>query len=238
MNINNIAKISLIAAAVGFSGTAFSENVDSKVQSPEQAAEQRAQKTANAAAQSDAAQKADLYVVSSEKKMENWSEQSKDTWAQGKLESAIALNSHLSASKINTEVKEKTATLTGAVNSEVKKELAEEIAMSIEGITDVENELQVNPEQEEQTAQAQDGERDFSTMVSDASLTASVKLSLIGSEVKARDVDVETKNGKVTLRGTVDTEATSDLAEQIAENVDGVEDVSNELQVKDAVAER
>ncbi len=70
---------------------------------------------------------------------------------------------------------------------------------------------------------------------SDATLTASVKSALISNdETKARQINVETKNGVVQLSGFVDSAAAKAAAESTATRVDGVQQVQNKLLIRDA----
>jgi hyperosmotically inducible protein len=50
--------------------------------------------------------------------------------------------------------------------------------------------------------------------------------------VKALCIDVDTKDGVVTLKGTADKSANADKAVQIANNTGGVKSVDNQLVVK------
>src|SRR5690606_17110698 len=79
----------------------------------------------------------------------------KDAWLQGKLETALLFNQHLNPFTINTEVKSGKAYLNGFVGSDIDADLAGEIAKSIDGITDVENDLQVD---EAKASVAREGE--------------------------------------------------------------------------------
>lgn len=64
----------------------------------------------------------------------------------------------------------------------------------------------------------------------DAAITARVKAALHAEkDVKSRDIDVETFQGKVVLTGKVPDPAQSQLAMQIAQSVDGVKSVDNRL---------
>jgi hyperosmotically inducible protein len=66
----------------------------------------------------------------------------------------------------------------------------------------------------------------------DAAITARVKAALHAEkDVKSRDINVETFQGKVVLTGKVSDQAQSQLAMQIAQSVDGVESVDNRLTV-------
>lgn len=68
--------------------------------------------------------------------------------------------------------------------------------------------------------------------ISDSAMTAEVKSALIAEDGSmAMNVDVETTDGVVSLNGTVASEEEAKLAEKVAEEVDGVKDVDNRLEV-------
>lgn len=70
------------------------------------------------------------------------------------------------------------------------------------------------------------------TTVTDSWLTSKTKIALFAdSRVSGTSVNVETQEGTVFLRGTVDTDAAKSAAEEIAQGIDGVKRVRNELQV-------
>ena len=62
-----------------------------------------------------------------------------DAWREGKLDTLYLFNRHLNNFTIDPEVRGTKVTLTGKVESEVDKELAEQLALDIDGITDVDN---------------------------------------------------------------------------------------------------
>lgn len=68
--------------------------------------------------------------------------------------------------------------------------------------------------------------------MSDSWITAKTKVALASDDrVKGRQVNVETKNGEVILRGKVDDEMAKTAAEEVARNIENVKGVKNELQV-------
>jgi len=68
--------------------------------------------------------------------------------------------------------------------------------------------------------------------VTDSWLTSKTKIALFADgRVKGRQINVETKNGVVMLRGKVDTDEAKSAAEETAKGIDGVKSVKNELQV-------
>ena len=67
----------------------------------------------------------------------------KDGWIESKLETALILNKHLNALDIDINVDNNVATLGGVAHSDIEKELAENIALGIEGIDSVKNNMEV-----------------------------------------------------------------------------------------------
>lgn len=66
--------------------------------------------------------------------------------------------------------------------------------------------------------------------ISDTAITAAVKSKFIADpDLKAIDINVETVNGAVMLKGSVDTERNRDRATAMAKDIDGVKSVSNAL---------
>jgi hyperosmotically inducible protein len=165
-------------------------------------------------------------------------EKLRDAWLDGKVETALLINRHLNNFTIDTDVKNNVAYLSGTVNSEVDRELAAEIARSIEGVTSVDNDIIVKKPQESADAlhisheHESDKTRTFGTWYDDATTTASIKSELLfNSKTSGLDVNVDTAFGVVTLNGVVETAAEKDLIEQIAENTPGVRDVNSEIEV-------
>ena len=75
-------------------------------------------------------------------------------------------------------------------------------------------------------------ERPVDRMVDDSTITSHIKNEMIkDSTVKARKIDVDTVGGHVTLTGVVETKAESQRAIEIAEHVQGVKSVRNNLQI-------
>ena len=76
------------------------------------------------------------------------------------------------------------------------------------------------------------GKADEKTPINDSWLTSKTKIALFAdARVKGSEINVETTQGAVMIRGKVDTEAAKQAAEGIAKGIDGVKSVKNELQV-------
>ena len=72
---------------------------------------------------------------------------------------------------------------------------------------------------------------------SDIGITTAVKAKLAADdEVKAYQIDVDTRDKVVTLSGSVDTEMAKTRALELARLTDGVSRVSNNLTVRDTTA--
>jgi hyperosmotically inducible periplasmic protein len=70
------------------------------------------------------------------------------------------------------------------------------------------------------------------TTVSDATINSKVKATLAADElVKARNIDVDTVRGVVTMNGTVNSAAEKSQAINLAKKVEGVVDVKDNLKV-------
>lgn len=157
----------------------------------------------------------------------------KDGWIESKLETALILNEHLNPFKIDIGVDNNIATLEGEVDSAIDKELAENIALGIEGIDAVDNKLKVVKQQPLVGKADDDTKRNFSQYVADVSTTAAIKTELLASKnVKGLNIDVDTLNDEVTLTGKVNTAEEKALAQAIAAKHDDVKNVINKLQVK------
>lgn len=161
----------------------------------------------------------------------------KDAWLHGKLETALLFNEHLNSFDIDTDVENGTAYLRGVVESDIDRDLAEEIAKSIEGVTDVENDLEVD-EEKARTARNDDDDdsmerQGFRDKVMNATLTARIKSRLlVNDNTGGMSIDVDSRDGVVTLSGEVDSEQEKELAMQIASNTEGTTSVNNQLTVE------
>lgn len=70
-------------------------------------------------------------------------------------------------------------------------------------------------------------------VIEDGVITTKVKTALLADpDVKGLAIDVDTKNGVVTLKGTADKAVNMDRAMRIARDTGGVKSVDNQLVVK------
>ncbi|MDT8321502.1 MAG: BON domain-containing protein [Xanthomonadales bacterium] len=154
-----------------------------------------------------------------------------DTRIATRLEAAYLINPHLNNISIDTEVTNGDVLLSGTVRSAIDRDLAEEIARSLDEVKSVRNSLEIREDLETASLSASDS--GFLQKVKDATTTAQVKTRLISNEnIPARDIDVDTKNNVVRLSGEVGSDTERQLAEFIAKNTAGVQSVSNQLEIR------
>lgn len=157
----------------------------------------------------------------------------KDGWIESKLETALLLNKHLNPFDIDIRVDNSMATLEGEVYSDIEKELAENIALGVEGIDSVTNKISVIEKPVEIADSTAPKGRNFAQYVEDVSTTAAIKTELLASKnIEGLNIDVDTLNDKVTLSGKVKSIEQKALAQAIAAKHDDVKGVVNNLQVK------
>lgn len=155
----------------------------------------------------------------------------KDAWIDGKLETVYALNRHLSAFAIDTEVDKGIVQLTGSVHSDIDRDLAGELAKNIEGVVEVNNGLVIAASAQAPVAEGED--RSFGAWIDDATTTASVKSRLLGnSNTAGMQIDVDTRGDVVTLSGEVGSAEEKALAEEMARSTGDVKNVRNQLVVR------
>jgi osmotically-inducible protein OsmY len=157
----------------------------------------------------------------------------RDAWIDGKLEAVYALNRHLSAFAIDTDVEQGVVRLTGRVESDIDRDLAGELAKGIEGVVEVDNDLEVATDARAVASRARGPERSFGVWIDDATTTATVKSKLLANRnTQGLQIDVDTRGDVVTLTGEVSSAEEKALAEEIARNTGDVKDVRNQLVVK------
>jgi osmotically-inducible protein OsmY len=174
---------------------------------------------------------------STEQRSEQGQEKVKDAWLHGKLEATLLFNEHLNSFAIDTDVKNGIAYLRGAVESDIDRDLAGEIAKSIDGITSVKNELTVNKAKAEmaRTGDNSKERQGFKQSVLNATLTARIKSQLlVNGNTAGMDINVDSSDGIVTLSGQVASDQERELAVRIAENTNGAKSVNDRLIVAEA----
>jgi len=148
-----------------------------------------------------------------------------DRWLSMKVKGALLFNRYVSAVKTQVFVNDGIVTLKGEADNQAQKDLTGEYAKDVEGIKDVKNEMtlaKIEPKTQES----------LSDKVDDASITAQVKMAFLSHHsTSAFKTGVDTNNGVVTLSGDVSTGAGKDMATKVANDVNGVKNVVNNMNV-------
>lgn len=161
--------------------------------------------------------------------------QAKSKWQSGFIAGALWYNPVIKSEGIQVQVQQDQATLSGYVDSEVTKALAEQIALGLAGIDSVLNQLQVTPNKFAQGAPAI-LDTDERHRLSNVTITNKVRSQLLANrQTSGIDIGVETKNRMVTLSGTVASDAERQLAHWVVRNTRGVKEVNNQLHVGEMV---
>jgi hyperosmotically inducible periplasmic protein len=143
-----------------------------------------------------------------------------------KVKTKLAGDAETSAIKIGVTTVKGVVTLSGVVPTEREKSKAERIAQETEGVTQVVNNITIDPN----TIGASNIKEKAEEAVTDATILSKIKAKLVLEKITGTDVDVE--NGEVTLKGQVSDAKQVAQAADIARSTNGVKSVNNQLIVK------
>ena len=148
------------------------------------------------------------------------------------VKSRLAADDTVKAYRIDVDTKDKVVTLRGDVDTPAARDRAVEVARATSGVRDVVDVLKVGPPAAATSGRAEDAARDAGSMVGDAGLTASIKTKFLAdSTVGGLSINVDTKDGVVTLIGDVKSAVEKRRAVAIARETDGVKSVNDKLQI-------
>jgi hyperosmotically inducible protein len=148
----------------------------------------------------------------------------------------LALLEHfgLDGGRVGIDVHGDTVTLSGVVKEKPTQELSEEVALAVDGVKQVDNDITLATAEsgsEEPAAKAVDkAEKE----VGDAVLESRVKLNLLDKiGLQAMKLEIEASGGVVSLRGTVASGEHRDIALRTARRTKGVKKVIDLIKVRD-----
>jgi len=122
--------------------------------------------------------------------------------------------------------------LTGGVEKRATQELAEEVALSVPGVTKVDNRLSLKPAARSETVVEQ-AVSSSELEVQDAALELRVGKNLLGEIGRhALSLEVESTDGVVSLRGRVPDRERKELALRAAQDTPGVKKVIDLIEVR------
>jgi len=173
------------------------------------------------------------------------------------VKTKLSADKTVGASNIDVDTNNGAVTLNGTVKTAAERSAAARIARQTKGVKSVTNRLTLEAAattgtsepkvKVKDTTKQNDDEKakvvikDDTTpkvkaagrKIADAEITTALKTKLLGvKDVIANDINVDTNDGVVTLKGTVPTAAQKTRAAEIARETAGVKHVVNELTVQ------
>lgn len=158
------------------------------------------------------------------------------------IKTRMTADGRISPTRVNVDTLNGDVTLKGEVPTQEEKDAAEEVARKVEGVTNVSNQITVNPSAagsgvpsgNEMKQQAEKAASEFGQEVK----KEASKAFLLG-EIKARltaagysDISVGVEQGVVTLKGETPNDKDRIAVEAIVEKIEGVVKVDNQVGVK------
>ena len=180
-----------------------------------------------------------------------------------KIRVGMLADSRVSGFDVEVEVDNGVARLTGNVETDEQRIAAEEVASTVEGVVEVENEIVVTPYREpveypeeptlagfpgmvgsSQAPAAYGGPApgvftvlspERAASVTDEELLNRVRDAIIMKDaIESRDIDIHTDGGVVYLHGKVRSFDEFSIVEEIVATIPGVRDVRNNIEIKEA----
>ena len=143
-----------------------------------------------------------------------------DQLIESSFNESYVFKTYLKNGAVKAESKEGAVTLSGTVNEQSHKGLAQETVQNLPGVKSVDNRLELKAE--------------YPAEKSNEWLAMNIKAALLfHRNVSAADTQVYVEEGIVTLRGEAATEAQKELTAEYAD-VEGVREIRNEMTVAKA----
>jgi osmotically-inducible protein OsmY len=154
-----------------------------------------------------------------------------DAWITTKIQSRFFADDEVKGRDIDVDTNDGVVTLKGSVGSRSERNHAVAIARSTEGVKDVREELTVSSANRE-TRGTSGRMNTAGAKIEDSWITTKIQASYFAApEVKGRNINVDTRNGVVTLGGAVESPAAKEAAVQLAQETDGVTKVVDNLKI-------
>lgn len=150
-----------------------------------------------------------------------------------RVEHRLETHATLRKYDIKVAVANAVATLTGDVATEAQKAEAGKVAGGVRGITKVVNNITVDKNEDTELGdRAKKGLNKAGTAITDAWITTKVKWFLtFDDSLDGSNINVDTANKVVTLKGTVKSAAQKARAVQLAQQTEGVGKVVDQMTV-------
>lgn len=137
------------------------------------------------------------------------------------VKAKLAADPEVNPFEIDVDTLDRVVYLRGTVDTPDERTEAEQLARRTDGVRGVVNELTI-------------GERSADVVLNDARIASKVKAKLVADpEINPFEIDVDAKNGIVTLHGKVRTEKQRLEAASLARNTSGVKGVLNQIRISE-----
>ena len=156
-----------------------------------------------------------------------------DKTLEDRIDYNLETNAVVRKYNLDVKVDKGVATLTGDVATAAQKSEAEKLA-KVPGVTRVDNRIEIDPNEDKTVAdRISKGLSRTGESINDAWILTKVKWFHTGADaLKGSDINADVKDGVVTLKGTVKTEAGRAKAIALAKDTDGVKRVVDQLTIK------
>jgi hyperosmotically inducible protein len=172
-----------------------------------------------------------------------------DPWVTAKIQAKYFVDDDVKGRHINVNTNEGVVTLSGTVADEAERRQALALARNTDGVREVTDQLNVDPSADRDRygaagptvgeAERTVGRADAEMKRPDAWITTKIQSKyFLDADVKGHQINVDTNDGVVTLKGTVANEQHKAEAAEIARDTEGVTRVVNQLTVGGAEGER
>lgn len=141
-----------------------------------------------------------------------------DDRIESSFKESYVAKTYLKNDAVKAESSEGVVTLSGTVDQQTHKALAQETAQNLPGVTRVDNRLELKGEQPAESS------NEWIAMKVNTML-------LFNRNVRSSDTDVYVEEGIVTLRGEAESATQKDLITEYVKNVKGIESVRNEMTI-------
>lgn len=159
-------------------------------------------------------------------------QQPSDDTLQDRIEYRLETSPIVRKYDVEVKVEQGVAKLSGDVATIAQKAEAERLA-KVEGVKRIDSTIKVDANADKSVAdRIKGGLNKTGEKITDAWITTKVKWFFMGEDLlKGSDINVDTKDNIVTLKGTVKTQAGRTRAIELARNTDGVKSVVDQMTV-------
>jgi len=170
-----------------------------------------------------------IETVIGDKEKRTWKQRVADRATSASVKGRLLLNGEFKGLKIGVSTINGVVNLYGVVPTEEHALTMARIAEETKGVLEVENNLTVRRKDD-----AYDAVRGVGRQISDEWLESRVETAvLLNSHISIRELDIEVDDGIVIMTGSVNSEEKKELAGEIANAIRGVNEVRNNIIVRE-----